>query len=372
MKRKWLLITGAIVLAGAGLAGVSAISDSSHGDASAAIDPRVAPPLVRVAVVVGAEGVTRSFTGTVAARVESDLGFRVPGKIVERLVDVGDLVVAGQPLMRLDDTDLQLVLTAKRNAVLAARAVLVQAVAEERRMALLQANGGIVSLQQYERAKAAMDTAEAQLAAAEAEANVALNATFYTVLIADDAGTITGTMADTGQVVAAGQSVISLAQEGEREAVINLPETLRPLPGSLAEARVYGALQPASRARLRLLSDAANPQSRTFEARYVLEEDAATAPLGSTVTIVIADVTRASEVAVPLGAILDDGTGSGVWAIDRTTATVSFTPVEIKAMGAEAATVAGVNPGDEVVALGAHLLKEGAAVRFDASVGGAD
>lgn len=372
MKRKWLLSTGAIVLAGAGFAGITSISGPPHGDAKAAVDPRVAPPLVRIAVVAPAEGVRRSFTGTVAARVESDLGFRVPGKIVERLVDVGDQVVAGQPLMRLDDTDLQLALAAKRNAVLAARAVLVQAVSQEKRMALLQQNGAIVSLQRYEQAKAALDTAEAQLAAAEAEANVAGNATGYAVLIADAAGTITGSMADAGQVVAAGQPVLRLAQDGEREAVIYLPETLRPAAGSVAEARIYGSSQPASPAHLRLLSDSANPQSRTFEARYVLEGEAASAPFGSTVTIVITDAARAAEVAVPLGAILDNGTQSGVWAIDRSTATVRFVPVDIRAMGAETAAVIGVPPGAEVVALGAHLLKDGAAIRFETSVGGAN
>lgn len=341
----------------------------TNGDAIAAPDPRVAPPLVRVTVVAGAEGVSRSFTGTVAARVESDLGFRVPGKIVERLVDVGDQVVAGQTLMRLDDTDLQLALTAKRNAVLAAQAVVVQAEAEEKRTGLLQENGAIVSLQRYEQTKAALDTANANLAAAEADADVAENAARYAVLVADAAGTITGMMADMGQVVTAGQPVLRLAQDGEREAVINLPETLRPLPGSMAEARVYGSSRPASPARLRLLSDAANPQSRTFEARYVLEGDAASAPLGSTVTIVIADAAREAEMTLPLGAIIDDGKQSGVWAIDRNTSTVRFTPIEIKGLGAESATVTGLNTGDEVVALGAHLLKEGAAVRFVASTG---
>jgi RND family efflux transporter MFP subunit len=364
MKRKWLLITGAILVAGTGLAVVSMVTGQPHGDAHAAIDPRTAPQLVRVAVVSEAEGITKSFTGTVAARVESDLGFRVSGKIVERLVDVGDQVAAGQPLMRLDDTDLKLVLTAKRNAVLATQAILVQVTEEEKRTARLQKSGLIVSLQRYEQVKAALDTAKAQLAASEAEADVAENATTYSTLVADVAGTITATLAETGQVIAAGQPVIRIAQSGAREAVVNLPETVRPTVGSTAEARVYGSMQPASAARLRLISDAADPQSRTFEARYVLEGEAAGAPLGSTVTVSISDTMRHSDVAVPLGAILDDGKRVGVWSVDRATSTVRFVPVEIMEMGAEMATVIGLSRGEHVVALGAHLLKEGAEVRI--------
>ena len=100
-------------------------------------------------------GVERAFTGTIAARVQSNLGFRVPGKIVERLVDVGQQVKAGQPLMRIDETDLRLALTAKRNAVIAARAVAVQARADENRYAVLVKTAA-ASTQRYEQAKAAL------------------------------------------------------------------------------------------------------------------------------------------------------------------------------------------------------------------------
>ena len=131
-------------------------------------DPRQEPPFVRLTVAAQVTGSERGFTGVIGARVQSNLGFRVPGKIVERLVDVGDQVKAGQPLMRIDDTDLRLALTAKRNAVAAARASFVQLDADERRYAKLVSDGW-VSRQRYDQAKAASDTAEAQLAAAEAE-----------------------------------------------------------------------------------------------------------------------------------------------------------------------------------------------------------
>ena len=156
------------------------------------------PLLVKVVNATSVTGVERAFTGTIAARVQSNLGFRVPGKIVERLVDVGQQVKAGQPLMRIDETDLRLALTAKRNAVIAARAVFVQARADEKRYAALVKGGLAASPQRYEQAKAALDTAEAQLEAAEAEAKVAENEATYSTLVADADGTVVSDARGTG------------------------------------------------------------------------------------------------------------------------------------------------------------------------------
>ncbi|MCV9966941.1 efflux RND transporter periplasmic adaptor subunit [Pararhizobium sp. BT-229] len=361
MKRKHVLTFVGLVAA-AGAAALFLVFESPKQEAEAA-DPRTASPLVRVAEATKTEAAERSFTGTVASRVQSNLGFRVPGKIVQRMVDVGQQVRQGQALMRIDETDLQLALAAKRNTVTAARAVLTQAQADEKRYATLVKNGLAATQQRYEQAKAALDTASAQLAAAEADAKVAENAATYTVLLADSDGTVVDTLGDPGQVVAAGQTVVQLAQSGPREAVVWLPETLRPGIGSEAEANVYGGDGLSGKARLRQISDAADPQTRTYDARYVLEGPAASAPLGSTVTIKILDADRQSEVAVPVGAILDDGTRTGVWVVNGATSTVNFSPVEIKRIGEETAFVTGIGVGQQVVALGAHLLENGAAVR---------
>ncbi|WP_426129545.1 efflux RND transporter periplasmic adaptor subunit [Pararhizobium sp. PWRC1-1] len=361
MKRKHVLTFVGLVVA-AGAAAFFLVFESPKQEAEAA-DPRTASPLVRVAEATKTEAAERSFTGTVASRVQSNLGFRVPGKIVQRMVDVGQQVRQGQALMRIDETDLQLALTAKRNTVTAARAVLTQAEADEKRYATLVKNGLAATQQRYEQAKAALDTASAQLAAAEADAKVAENAATYTVLLADSDGTVVDTLGDSGQVVAAGQTVVQLAQSGPREAVVWLPETLRPDIGSEAEANVYGGDGLSGKARLRQISDAADPQTRTYDARYVLEGSAASAPLGSTVTIKILDADRQSEVAVPVGAILDDGTRTGVWVVNGATSTVNFSPIEIKRIGEETAFVTGIGVGQQVVALGAHLLENGAAVR---------
>ncbi|MBB4429455.1 RND family efflux transporter MFP subunit [Bradyrhizobium sp. CIR48] len=331
-------------------------------NASAVSDPRQEPPMVSLATATRVSGSDRGFTGTIGARVESNLGFRVAGKIVERLVNVGEQVKAGQPLMRIDETDLRLALAAKRNAVAAARAVVVQTDADERRYTNL-VNDGWTSKQRYEQAKAASDTAKAQLAAAEAEAGVAENQATYSILVADADGTVTQTLGEPGQVVSAGQTVVRLAQSGPREAVVALPETIRPAIGSLAEASLYGSDGRHYAAHLRQLSNSADAQTRTYEARYVLGGEAAAAPLGATVTIRLASQDSQSEVQVPLGAVLDDGRTTGVWVFDSASSTVHFRPIKLLRVTSEAAIISGSSSSDPIVSLGAHLLHEGARVR---------
>ncbi|MET4071052.1 RND family efflux transporter MFP subunit [Bradyrhizobium sp. S3.2.6] len=331
-------------------------------EASAVGDPRQEPPMVSLVTAARVSGSERGFTGTIGARVESNLGFRVAGKIVERLVNVGEQVKAGQSLMRIDETDLRLAVAAKRNAVAAARASVVQTEADERRYANL-VNDGWTSKQRYEQAKAASDTASAQLAAAEADARVAENQATYSVLLADADGTVTQTLGEPGQVVSAGQAVVRLAQSGPREAVVALPETIRPAIGSLAEASLYGSDGRRYTAHLRQLSDSADPQTRTYEARYVLDGEAGAAPLGATVTIRLASQESQPEVQVPLGALLDDGRKTGVWVFDNATSTVHFRSIKLVRVTSEAAVISGLSSGDPIVSLGAHLLQDGAHVR---------
>jgi RND family efflux transporter MFP subunit len=356
------IILYAAALLTAAAAGFAAWMSLQPAIAAKDDDPRLKPPLVLIAVVEPAAGSERAFTGFISARVQSDLGFRVAGKIVERLVDVGQEVKAGQPLMRIDETDLRLALAAKRNAVAAARAIFVQTEADERRYAKLL-DDGWVPRQRYEQVKAALDIAEAQLAAAEADARVAENELAYSVLVADADGTVVETLGEPGQVVSAGQTVVRIAEAGPREAVVALPETIRPAIGSVAEASVYGAEGRRHRAYLRQLSDAADAQTRTYEARYVLEGEAAAAPLGATVTVWLASQASQPEIQVPLGAVLDDGRKTGVWMLDRATSTVRFRPVKLIRLSGETAVVSGLSSGDPIVSLGAHLLQEGALVR---------
>ena len=361
MKKRPAIALGGVLIAVLGVAAFVTLSLRTQA-ASAVSDPRQEPPIVRLVTAAQVTGSERSFTGLIGARVQSNLGFRVPGKIVERLVNVGQQVKAGQPLMRIDETDLRLALAAKRSAVAAARASFVQTEADERRYGSLVSNGW-TSRQRYEQAKAALDTAEAQLAAAEAAARVAENEATYSLLVADADGTVVETLGEPGQVVSAGQTVVRLAQAGPREAVVALPETIRPAIGSVAEASMYGGDGYRFTAHLRQLSDSADAQTRTYEARYVLDGDAATAPLGATVTIRLASQLRQPEVQVPLGAVLDDGLKTGVWLLDSATSTVRFQPIKLVRVTSETAVIAGLSSGDPIVSLGAHLLKEGARVR---------
>lgn len=326
-------------------------------------DPRTAPPVVGIAPVAVAPATTLSFTGSVGARVVSNLGFRVPGKVLQRLVDAGQEVTRGQELMRIDPIDLQLDAHAQSQSVAAALARAKQTADDEARYRGLVA-AGAVSASAYDQIKAAADTARAQLAAAEAQANVAKNAASYTALRADADGVVVDTQAEPGQVVSAGQVVVRLAHAGPREAVIGLPETLRPVIGSKAEARLYGQDQVAS-ARLRQLSDAADPLTRTYEARYVLGGVLANAPLGATVTVRIpVNESSSKEIAmqVPISAIFNPGKGTGVWVVTGHPAHVTWRSVNVIGLSNDAARVdstkGGLKIGDQVVALGAQLLHE--------------
>ncbi len=327
-------------------------------------DPRTEPPRVRVDAVEDAAVTSRSFTGVVAARVQSDLGFRVSGKLLERIVDTGQTVARGQPLMRMDPVDLGLQARAQQAAVAAARARATQAADDEARYRDLVAKGA-VSASAYDQIKAASETARAQLRAAEAQADVARNASSYAILLADADGVVVETLAEPGQVVSAGQPVVRLARAGQREAIVHLPETLRPAIGSVAQARLYGDRQDAVPVRLRQLSDAADRTTRTYEARYVLDAALAQAPLGATVTVDIADGQRAGvALQVPIGALFDPGQGPGVWIVEGQPAKAVWRSVQVLGLSDEAAQVQGsLRVGDAVVSLGAHLLREGEIVR---------
>lgn len=349
------------------LCGVLPVLLSACGTAPQA-DPRTAPPVVRTATVEAGPGTrSRTFTGTIAARVQSDLAFRVPGKVLERLVDNGQVVQRGQLLYRIDPVDLDLGADAQRQAVVAARAQAAHASAEEARYRELQEKK-LVSRSAYELVKASSDAASAQLRAAQAQSAVARNASLYSRLLADADGIVTEVLAEPGQVVAAGQVIVRVARSGRREAVVQLPETIRPEIGSQATASLFSGPKRIP-VRLRVLSGAADAATRTFEARYTLEQDDAELPLGATVAVELAG-THPGEAdegfEVPLASLLDPGTGTGVWLISGSPMRARWQPVKIKRIGDESAFVEGsLKQGDRVAALGAHLLRADQEVRVE-------
>ena len=331
-------------------------------------DPRTGVPRVAVAVVQPDRAASQSYTGVVTSRVVGDLGFRVAGKVVERLVDTGQTVRRGQPLMRLDAADLDLALAAQAAAVEAARAQAVQARADEQRLRGMVEQGA-VSAQVRDQAVAGADSAQALLDAALAQQQVARNAAGYSLLVADSDGVVVDTLVEPGQVVRAGEPVVRLARSGAREALVNLPESVRPAVGSGATATLHSLPGSTFTARLRQLSDAADPRSRTFEARYLLDGAAAQAPIGSTVTLALDRMSgdaAGERVRVPIAALHDAGQGPGVWVIEQAgeTSRVTFRPVTLAGLGHDSASIsAGLQVGERIVALGAHLLRDGSAVR---------
>lgn len=302
------------------------------------------------------------FTGVVAARTESELGFRVAGEVIERRVDPGDRVKRDDVLLVLDVDDFELALRAARQRVRSADASVRQLQNDEKRYRQL-ADNGAVSRQAHDQLVTELRVAEANLASARADASQVENRRGYSTLTADADGIITDVLADQGQVVAAGQVVARLAHSGAREAVINIPETQRGLAASQAQAFLFGQPDTPIAATLRELSAVADPVTRTYRARYVLDTSAEPLAIGSTVSIRLQDSERAPRLRVPLGALLNQGHGTGVWVIDGDSR-VRFTPVEVERLGQEFAVLsAGLEDGQRVVALGAHLLHEGDAVK---------
>jgi RND family efflux transporter MFP subunit len=324
------------------------------------------PPLVQVAVVqpdsFSATG--DAYTGTVRARTESALGFRVPGKIAARLVNSGERVRVGQPLFRLDAEDLGLAAAAASSRMRAAEADAGRAVADEARLRPLVATGA-VSSSAYDGARAARDAAAANLAAARAAAANAANERGYATLVADADGVVAEVLADAGQVVAAGTPVLRLARVGAREAQVSVPETaVTRLPRS-AQAQVYGAAAPLA-ATLREVAGAADPLTRTFAARYVLSGPVEAAPLGATVTVRVRSG-ASGAVRVPMAAIVDQGEGPGVWIIGADEKIHFRTAQPLRLTEEEALLpAAALPPGTRIVALGGQVLHEGQKVRVAA------
>lgn len=330
-------------------------------------DPRIEDKLVNVISIKEAKKQEQGFTGIVVAKVQSNLGFRVSGKIVERLVNKGEEVKAGQVLMKIDNNDLSLLINEKENAVKAAEANYILALADEQRYKkLLELKA--IPLQQYEQKKALADTTKAQFLASQAQLKIAKNEKNYSLLLADVDGTVVDVLAEQGSVVGVGQTVIQLAHKGAREASVDLPETIHPEINSKAQAKLFSKDECIS-VQLRQLSNAADSQTRTFEARYILSGEVANAPLGSTITVYLDEKNDNDKIEILLSAITNEGNGTGVWIYNSDSSTISFRKIEIDSLTVETALIkSGLSSEDKIVSLGAHFLHEGQKVRVSNKV----
>jgi multidrug efflux system membrane fusion protein len=306
-----------------------------------------------------------AYAGEIRAREESQLGFRVGGKLVRRLVDVGDRVHTGQLLAELDPGDLQLQAQAAQAQLAAAQGELARAQADRARFAKL-AQQQLVSRSALDAQDAAYAAAAGQVRAIRAQLDVARNQAAYTQLRAPRDGAIASRQAEAGQVVAAGQPVFVLAADSGREVLFAVPEiavqdvhagqAVTVEPWSRPDAHLAGTI--------REIAPAADPQTRTYAARATLTGADAVA-LGQSVRVFLdGDASHHSTLSVPLAAVQRDAHGTtAVWVVDPTNQRLHLTPVRLGAWDEDRVPVlSGLRASDWIVAAGGHLLREGQTV----------
>jgi RND family efflux transporter MFP subunit len=272
----------------------------------------------------------RSFVATIRPRVETDQGFRVGGKVVRRLVEVGDRVSAGQPLATLDETDLRLQVEQAEADLGALQSAVAQADAEERRVVSLRRQGWSTDAS-FDRQRAATDDARARLERARRTLALARNALDYATLRADSDGVVTASFVEPGQVVAAGQAAVRVAREGEKEAAIAVPESLvARIREQRASLSLWSAPDRPLQAALREVSPAADPATRTYAARFSLPGADASVKLGMTATVTLSEPEGAAVARLPLSALFSQGSGASVWTVSDD-GSLSLKPVEVAA-----------------------------------------
>ncbi len=327
---------------------------------------QVIRPVKAIVVQEHSGDVVRSFSGDMRARIESTLGFRVPGKIVERLVNIGDEIKVGQVIARLDDKDLILSENSAKAAVQSAKSRLAVAKDALGRAEKLQPKGytpeAVVDQRRLE-----ADAAQAALEAAEAQARQAGNSTGYAELKADKAGIVTRVQAEAGQVVAAGTPVIALAEAGEIEVAFSVPEqdVTHLAIGQEAELDFWADGDIKARGQIREIARQADPGSRTYAVRIAIPNPPAASRLGMTVTAMLKMRPGIPHISVPLAALTEINGHSAVYIADRTSSTVTARPVETGGVNAESVkVVSGLKSGEVVVTGGVQFLSDGMQVRL--------
>jgi RND family efflux transporter MFP subunit len=314
-------------------------------------------------ITVGVDAVSsrREYAGEVRAQVESRLGFRVGGKIIERQAELGQHVKAGQVLAQLDPQDYQLAADAARAQVAAAVTNRDLAAADFRRYQTLK-DQNFISGAELERREAALKAAQAQLAQAQSQLAVQGNQAGYAVLKADVSGVVTAIEAEQGQVVAAGAPVLRIAADGVRDVVFSVPEdrVAAVKVGAPVKIRVW-AQNTELQGKVREVAASSDPVTRTYAVKASIDANAPPA-LGATVYIT-PDAPGAAGVPViklPTTALWQQGQATAVWVLDPATLTVKPQVIEIAtADGNEVVVASGLQSGMRVVSAGVHVLSPG-------------
>jgi RND family efflux transporter MFP subunit len=325
-------------------------------------------PVLATEVHYESENPERSFVGTVRPRIETDMGFRVPGKVAKRLVEVGQTVEVGQPLATLDEVDLKLQAEQAEAEFHAATGVLAQAAAAETRAKDLRVKGWTTDAQ-LDQAKASADEARARLNRAERSVELTNNSLSYATLVADTRGVVTATLIDAGQVVASGQTAIRIARIAEKEAVVAIPETLlgRAKDG-VASVSLWSEPDRKYAAKLREVAPSADPATRTYLAKFSLPDADDKVSLGMTATLTLADPTTVRVARLPLSALFSEGGDPSLYIVDDK-GEVALKPVAVKSYETGNVVITGgVDEGARVVVLGVQKLDPAQKVRVVSSL----
>ncbi len=315
-----------------------------------------------------ASGRSIEWAGEVRPRLETRLGFRVGGKMIERLVEVGTTVRAGQPIARLDPADLQLAAAAARTQIVQVEAERRFAEGDLRRYRDLREKN-FISQAELDRRASTFESTDARLEAARAQSRQAANQAGYAVLAADSAGVITAIEAEAGQVVAPGQTVARLARAGETEVVVAVPESQHGLVEQAKEFSVTLSALPGRtwKGRLRELSPSADPVTRTYAAKITILSPGTDVELGMSARVSALLGGTGTRIELPVSALYGKGESIQVWlveAIKDGIGSVRLQPVRTGGLSGDRVLIeSGLTPGDMVVVAGAQLLRAGQRVR---------
>jgi RND family efflux transporter MFP subunit len=325
-------------------------------------------PVLVATVHYEAESPERSFVGTIKPRIETDMGFRVPGKVAKRLVEVGQTVDIGQPLATLDEVDLKLQAEQAEAELRAATGVQAQASAAETRARELRAKGWATDAQ-MDQARATADEARARLNRAQRSVELTNNSLSYATITADSRGVVTATLIDPGQVVSAGQTAIRVARFAEKEAVVAIPETLlnRAKEGT-ASVSLWSEPNKKYVAKLREIAPNADPATRTYLAKFSLPDAGDSVSLGMTATLTLADPETMRVARLPLSALFSEGRDPSFYVVDDK-GEISLKAVTVKSYESNDVVISGgVDEGAKVVALGVQKLDPARKVRVVSSL----
>jgi RND family efflux transporter MFP subunit len=356
VRRKMFGLTALLLL------GTAALSACKEGNSAPAPEPR--PVRVATVTLEPADDTVR-YPAVIKPRIEADVGFRVAGKVIARLVEVGARVEPGTPLAKLDPADLQLQVRATQAQLESAKADVANARNDHERYAQLR-KGDWTTRQEYDRRKTALEKAEARVREIEALVRVLNNSLQYTTLLADGPGVVTAVLVEPGQVVAQGQTAVRVAKLGEVEAIANIPEQqVAGLPRRALSVELWVQPGLSIPGVLREISPSADPGTRTYQARVTLTDPPPVVQLGMTATL-SARLERGGLIArLPLSAVTQSGQAPAVWVLaGEATDRLELRPVTVAAYAGDLAIVAGgLKDGERVVTAGVHKLDAGQRVR---------